>query len=137
MSEAHIRDVQQGLRRVAVGGRGTARDKFSGKSYQPALKTGTAQVSVVVGEGDNRRVVKGNNQALVGYAPYDDPEVAFAIIVPNARVDSAPGAVRGMAQDIGSEMLDQYFKLKEERRGPKLADEPLVNDEDDEENEEN
>ncbi|TES56704.1 penicillin-binding protein 2 [Halalkalibacterium halodurans] len=126
MTDAQIRDVQQGFRRVSTNG--TASRFFANKTYTTATKTGTAQVRVAVGEGENRRFIDGNNQALVGYAPYDDPEVAFAIIVPYAKRDSAPGANADLARDIGAEMLDTYFELKERREGPTLADDPVLED---------
>ncbi|MFC0558092.1 peptidoglycan D,D-transpeptidase FtsI family protein [Halalkalibacter alkalisediminis] len=118
MSDEYISRVQQGLRNVMTSG--TASGRFSNKSYQPAGKTGTAQVRVAVGEGDNRRLVDGNTQTLVGYAPFNQPEVAFAIVVPNVKLERNGGR-QGMAQEIASQALDVYFDLKEVRNGPKAA----------------
>ena len=120
MNESYIQRVQGGLRRVVTNG--TAR-RFSNKSYQPAAKTGTAQVSVMVGEGDQRRSVSGNTQSIVGYAPYDNPEIAFAIIVPNVKLQQHGGRA-GMAQNIAEEILDTYFKMKSERSGPAKGENP-------------
>ena len=52
------------------------------------------------------------NITLVGYAPADNPEVAFAIVVPWAYQGHSGHT---MSKDIGSAVLDEYFKLKEER----------------------
>ncbi|WP_100407983.1 peptidoglycan D,D-transpeptidase FtsI family protein [Bacillus solitudinis] len=117
MSDYQIKRVQEGLRGVMT--RGTARKRFSNVTYQPAGKTGTAQVQVPVGEGANRRYVEGNTQTLVGYAPYVNPEVAFAVVVPNVKIRKQGGR-QGIAQDIAHEALSSYFKLKKGRHGPKL-----------------
>ncbi len=132
MSEAYLNRVQQGLRDVVIGSRGTARANFANSSYQPAAKTGTAQVSVTVGEGNNRRLISGNTQTFVGYAPYDNPEVAFAVVVPNVKLQQHGGR-QGMAQNIAKEMLDVYFEMKEERSGPTMVDVPVLEDLDEEE----
>jgi cell division protein FtsI/penicillin-binding protein 2 len=125
MSDAHIRRVQEGLRSVMT--RGTARSRFSGASYQPAGKTGTAQVKVAVGSGDNRRVIDGNTQTLVGYAPYHNPEIAFAVVVPNVRLERHGGA-QGIAQKISKKALDSYFDMKEGRNGPAMEEQPLASE---------
>ncbi|WP_100372436.1 peptidoglycan D,D-transpeptidase FtsI family protein [Bacillus sp. FJAT-45037] len=122
MSDDHIQRVQQGFHQVMQGSQGTGRNLFGNTSYNPAGKTGTAQVSVAVGERNNRRVIQGNNQILVGYAPYDNPQVAFAIIVPYTVRDNEAN----FAQSIGKKMLDEYFDLSEERNGPIKADEPSL-----------
>ncbi len=123
MSDSHIRRVQEGLRAVMT--RGTAKSRFSGASYQPAGKTGTAQVSVTVGEGDNRRRVEGNTQTLVGYAPYNNPEIAFAVVVPDVKLERYGGA-QGIAQNISKKALDSYFEMKEGRNGPTKVAQPLL-----------
>ncbi|MDV2884029.1 penicillin-binding protein 2 [Alkalihalophilus pseudofirmus] len=122
VSDADLNRVQQGFYAVMNGSQGTGAGMFRSASYNPAGKTGTAQVSVRVGEGQNRRSISGNNQVLVGYAPYDNPEVAFAIIVPYTVRDNSAN----FAQSIGKKMLDEYFDLKEERNGPTKADVPIL-----------
>ncbi|MBU8905715.1 peptidoglycan D,D-transpeptidase FtsI family protein [Desertibacillus haloalkaliphilus] len=102
MSDEHIQRVQEGLRRVMQGSEGTARQYFANRSYNPAGKTGTAQVTV-------HRTNDGNNQTLVGYAPFDDPEVAFAVIVPGVQ---SRGGQSGIANRIGQGILDAYFDLQ-------------------------
>nr|WP_144449850.1 penicillin-binding protein 2 [Halalkalibacter nanhaiisediminis] len=122
MSETYLNRVQQGLRDVVIGSRGTARGNFVNRPYQLAAKTGTAQVRVQVGEGD---FIDGNTQTFVGYAPYENPEVAFAVVVPNVKLDRNGGR-QGMAQNIARDMLDSYFEMKEERQGPTPVDEPVL-----------
>ncbi|MDT8861738.1 penicillin-binding protein 2 [Alkalihalobacillus sp. MEB130] len=123
MNDEYISRVQQGLRGVMT--RGTASSRFANKSYQPAGKTGTAQVRVAVGTGDNRRFIDGNTQTLVGYAPFNEPEVAFAVVVPNVKLERNGGR-QGMAQEIASQALDAYFELKTVRNGPEQASRPIL-----------
>ena len=47
------------------------------------------------------------NLTLVGYAPYDNPEVAFSVVVPWLHNDKS-----GINSIIGKEVLDVYFDLK-------------------------
>lgn len=46
---------------------------------------------------------------MAGYAPYDDPEVAFSVVVPWVENDKS-----GINSDIGK-VLDAYFDLKNKR----------------------
>ncbi len=50
--------------------------QFKGEPYRAAGKTGTAET---VDQGK-----KVWNVAFVGYAPYDNPEIAISVIVPSA-----------------------------------------------------
>lgn len=105
MDDNYISEVQQGLWRVTNGSQGTAASFFRNKPYNPAGKTGTAQVRV---NGQD-----ANNQTFVAYAPFDNPEVAISVVVPG--VSSRQG---GVANNISVDVLDTYFKLKEKRKGP-------------------
>ncbi|WNF37758.1 penicillin-binding protein 2 [Bacillaceae bacterium IKA-2] len=113
MSDNYIKRVQDGFRLVVDGRQGTARE-LATKDYRLAAKTGTSQVTY--------RGQKGNNQIFVGYAPYDNPEIAFAVIVPHLKIRDDVGRP---ALDISEQILDTYFELKENRQGiiGKLADE--------------
>lgn len=87
---------------------------FKNASYKPAGKTGTAQ-TVYGGDDPIGRNAKGErmecyNLTLVGYAPYDNPEVAFSVVVPWLRNDKS-----GINSIIGKEVLDVYFDLKQQR----------------------
>ena len=86
MKEEYINQVKEGFRRVFQEGDGTGVRAFQKAPYKPAGKTGTAQ-TVYGGESDIGRNEKGErikcyNLTLAGYAPYDDPEVAFSVVVP-------------------------------------------------------
>lgn len=100
----YIERVQQGFKLVFQGSSGTARSAFSGKPYDPAGKTGSAQ-SFIKG-------VEAVNSTLVGYAPFDNPEVAFAVVIPYAYYGNTSHT---MNLKVGAAILDKYFELKEKR----------------------
>ncbi|MEH7256726.1 penicillin-binding transpeptidase domain-containing protein, partial [Bacillus toyonensis] len=124
MKEEYINQVKEGFRRVFQEGDGTGVRAFQKAPYKPAGKTGTAQ-TVYGGESDIGRNEKGDrrecyNLTLAGYAPYDDPEVAFSVVVPWVINDKS-----GINSDIGKEVLDAYFDLKNKRltgEAPKTYD---------------
>ncbi|MEN3038145.1 MAG: penicillin-binding protein 2 [Candidatus Kryptonium sp.] len=69
-----------------------------------AGKTGTAQNP------------HGNDHAwFIGFAPYENPEIAFAIIVENAGFGGA------VAAPIAKEIVKRYFELKNQRTEFKVA----------------
>ncbi|MGM9927455.1 MAG: peptidoglycan D,D-transpeptidase FtsI family protein [Bacillus sp. (in: firmicutes)] len=88
-----IQRVQQGFRLVMSGSQGTAASHFRDASYNPAGKTGTAQIG------------SSYNLTLVTYAPYENPEIAAAIVVDN--ISSSSSAIN---KKIGRRILDAYFE---------------------------
>lgn len=113
MSEEHIERVQEGFRRVFREPGGTGAGYWSNKKYNAVGKTGTAQNEIYK---DGVKLADTNNLALVGYAPYDDPEIAFAVIAPNLGVVSGQYPI---SHKIGTGVLDTYFDLKEKRESGK------------------
>jgi penicillin-binding protein A len=111
MKDDHISRVQEGFRQVFQESGGTATSYFNHKpysDYQIAGKTGTAQSYYY------DPVAKKNlteyptyNLTLVGYAPFDQPEVAFSIVVPYVKTDKHP-----VNKLIGQEIMKAYFDLK-------------------------
>lgn len=106
----NLNRVKLGFNDVVNGSRGTATSYFNNVGETVAGKTGTAQVSV---GGED-----ANNQTFVGYAPYDNPEVAISVVVPGtANIDSS-----GVANRIAERALEAYFELEEYREGPTVPD---------------
>ncbi|WP_026674703.1 peptidoglycan D,D-transpeptidase FtsI family protein [Alkalihalobacterium bogoriense] len=132
MSDAHIKRVQDGLKRVVNPNlSGTWRN--AGFSYDVAAKTGTAEVRVAVTRSDGTRyLVDGTNQTLVAYAPFDDPEIAVAVVVPHVRGKNP----HPFSRNILKQSMDAYFELKDNRNGPLSNGEerPVQNDEEEENN---
>lgn len=141
MSDSHIKRVQDGFIRVYHGARGTA-SSSKAKEFKPAGKSGTAESPIfeVTGkrpDGSNIiNEIQTLNFNLVGYAPYDNPEMAFAIMVPKASTDFS--VTGGIATRIGDAVMEAYFGLKEERaKGkPKLEEQQQQETEDAEEDNE-
>lgn len=73
-TQKDIERVQKGMYLVTHGSAGTARTLGSGENakYKISGKTGTAEL-------DDNNV----NETFISYAPYDDPEIAVAVVVPN------------------------------------------------------
>jgi len=108
MPKSQIERVQEGFRQVYQAQSGTANQYFSGVDYKPAGKTGTAESFYV----DDGTVMTTENRSLIGYAPYDEPEVAFAVIIPYM---GKPANQHPINHNIGKGIMDSYFKLKKER----------------------
>ncbi|NHM30323.1 peptidoglycan D,D-transpeptidase FtsI family protein [Neobacillus terrae] len=106
--------VKKGFYMVGNVGDGTAVRYFHGAKYVFAGKTGTAQAFY---DGPDRKkygkeAPEVMNLSLVGYAPYDNPEVSIAVLVPWA-YQGANG--RSTSNYIGRRALDAYFDLKKQR----------------------
>jgi penicillin-binding protein 2 len=89
-SNGYLEILQQGMRAVAKTG--TASAVFGSYPYSIAAKTGTVQL----GQEST------NNAVFVCYAPYDDPQIAIAVVVEKGGSGSD---IMGVAEDI----LDYYF----------------------------
>ncbi len=73
--------VQQGMYQVANGANGSATSYFRGAEYTVAGKTGTAE-AFYDGVNKSRKGESVTNRTFVGYAPYDNPEIAVFVIIP-------------------------------------------------------
>lgn len=113
MSDEYIERVQDGFEMVFQMPGGTGYSYFDDADYEPAGKTGTAQNTVKI-EGTDK-TVNVYNLTLVGYAPEENPEVAFAVIAPNTGIISGNASQYPINHTIGRRALDAYFDLKEER----------------------
>lgn len=126
MKDDYIKRVQEGFREVMQDPGGTANNVFAGEPYNPAGKTGTAQTFY---DGPNMAWRKGGkggtplptyNLTLVGYAPLDNPEIAFSVVVPwvdeNSRIN----------KNIGRRALDAYFTLKKQETDALNSSDPTL-----------
>jgi penicillin-binding protein 2 len=80
---------------VANDPAGSAYQTFGGFTPLVAAKTGTAQV------GENQV----NNAIFICYAPYDDPQIAVAVVVEHG---TSGASIASIARDF----LDSYFAAK-------------------------
>jgi penicillin-binding protein A len=113
MKDEYIKRVQEGFRQVYQESGGTATSYFSYKPYSDyklAGKTGTAQSFYYDSEKKKLYVDEPTfNLTLVGYAPFDNPEVAFSVVVPYVKSDKHP-----INKLIGQDIIKAYFELKEQ-----------------------
>ncbi|MGC4376785.1 penicillin-binding protein 2 [Fictibacillus sp. Mic-4] len=114
MKEEYIDRVRQGFYQVMHSPGGTAYKYgfHQAKYHDPAGKTGTAQVYVNHGQTEKYNIT------MVGFAPFKNPEVAFAIAVPNVSTYSN----NDVAGRIGTQALDTYWKLKEKYKEENQSD---------------
>ena len=108
----YIKRVQEGFKQAFNTPSGTGYSYWSGKSYKAAGKTGTAENAIYRknDSGESYKLADTENLSLVGYAPYDDPEVAFAVIVPHLSKSRGDG----INHKIGTGLLDMYFDQKKD-----------------------
>ena len=86
--------VQNSMRNVVASDYGTAYYSFEGFPIDIAAKTGTAENS-----GSDHCV-------FICYAPFDDPEVAVAVLLEH-------GAKGKYAMNVARDMLEEYFEIDE------------------------
>ncbi|WHY80167.1 penicillin-binding protein 2 [Neobacillus sp. WH10] len=111
MKDEWIKRVQEGFRMVMQVGDGTGVSTFKGASYSPAGKTGTAQ-AFYDGPVKSQKNADVMNLSLVSFAPYENPEVAMAVLVPWAYQGNTGPSIN---MTIGKRVLDAYFDLKKSR----------------------
>lgn len=120
-TDEEIEHVKEGLRRAYVGSYGTARGQFANAPYTAAGKTGTAEV---VYYGPIREKFGTLTQTIthVGFAPYENPEVAYAVVIPWA---STNFNYLSHNNQIAREVLDVYFELKQKYEQTGITDQAV------------
>ncbi len=83
IKEENLNAVYEGMRLVTQGSAGTLRNVFRDFPIDVAAKSGTAE------ESEN----KSSHVWFVGFAPYDDPQIAVTVMVPFGDVTGSPAAV--------------------------------------------
>jgi penicillin-binding protein 2 len=105
IAEAHIKFVQEGMRRVVNEPGGTAYGKrIEIKGFEMAGKTGTSQV-VSKREKEmskEENAANANHAIFVGFAPVEDPKYAISVVVEHG--GSGSGTAAPIAKDIMMEV---------------------------------
>ncbi|AZB43633.1 penicillin-binding protein 2 [Bacillus sp. FJAT-42376] len=109
MKPSQIQRVQEGFRQVMQEKGGTGYPYFMGADYQPAGKTGTAQ-AFYDGPVKSKFLSPVYNLTMVGYAPSNNPEIAFAVVVPWAYDKSSNS--HPINKTISRRIMDKYYELK-------------------------
>lgn len=94
ISQETIHAVLEGMRAVTEGESGTARSIFANFDISVGGKTGSAEVAST---GDV-------NAWFVGFAPFEDPEIAVVVIVEN-------GGHGYYTAEVVREIIDEYFGM--------------------------
>lgn len=97
--------IHRGMYLVLNGGYGTAPGMFAGTPYTAAGKTGNAEANYW-GEEVARRGERVTNITFVGFAPYENPEIAVAVVIPYLPDNTMGGDNIKMTREI----MDAYFK---------------------------
>lgn len=118
-TDAEIKQVQKGFRLVYTGAQGSARSTFGDAPYTAAGKTGTAEVDYY-GPQVKRYGAKTINLVHVGFAPYENPEVAYAVVLPWASTNLS--SYTSYNNIIAREVLDSYFELQKKHEAEGLTD---------------
>ena len=115
--EKNWRTVLSAMKNVVYGVHGTARGIKHNLKYTIAGKTGTAQVFGIAQDAEYKKeeiAKKLQDHALfIGFAPYENPRIAVALIAENA------GHGGSAAAPIVRKVMDQYLlNLAEEKGTP-------------------
>lgn len=93
-NEANIQAILEGMRGVTSESGGTAYSTFRDFNIEVGGKTGSAQTGV---EGKT-------NAWFVGFAPFDNPEIAIVVFVRN-------GGSGGYTAEVARDIIAQYFGM--------------------------
>ncbi|MGO2853057.1 MAG: penicillin-binding transpeptidase domain-containing protein, partial [Tetragenococcus koreensis] len=105
ISDENLNTIQKGFHDVANENNAwTTAKGLADAKMDLAAKTGTAEMSVFE-DGDEISV---DNLNMVSYGPYDDPEIAFAVVIPQIRRSDDRGTPN---QKITKEVMDAYYDL--------------------------
>lgn len=118
-SEEEINWVKQGLRNVYFGSQGSARSVFYDADFTAAGKTGTAEV-VYFGPQKEYYSTSTVNLTHVGFAPYDNPEIAYAVVIPWATTNM--NVYLSHNNVIARKAVEKYLELKKKNEETKVSE---------------
>ena len=98
IDSSYIDAIKEGMRAVTNDTGGTSYNLFKDSEIEVAGKTGTSQVSS-----------GSNNGIFVGFAPYDDPQIAVVAIIEH-------GAEGTYTANVVKPIMDEYFNISTEEK---------------------
>lgn len=108
-TKAEIDHIRAAMQRVYYGDRGTAHTAFSNFPYNGAGKTGTAQSSHW--DAEQKINFKTVNLTHIGFAPFDNPEIAYALVIPQAALEADYKV--NFSTPIARKLVDKYFEIQQ------------------------
>lgn len=126
--KAEIDHLKKGMRNVYIGSQGSARSYFNDTDYTAAGKTGTAEVQYFDDSESSFYTKPSITTTHVGFAPYENPEVAYAVMIPYITTDTT--VVPPTSNLIMRAALDKYFELRDKRTedSPSVIKPPYSNE---------
>lgn len=111
VSPEQMARIHEGMRQVSHADEGTARYLFKNYPITVGSKTGTTEAfySGPIQYAQNQPVT---NATFIGFAPYDDPEIAISVVVPFLEEENW-GRI---STQIAREVMNAYFELKAETK---------------------
>ena len=107
-NEFYWQNVLDAMHDVMQGPRGTARAVGIGADYEMAGKSGTAQVVSIAQDEeydeDELEERLRDHALFISFAPFDNPQIAVAVIVENGSSGS------GVAAPIAKAVMDEYLR---------------------------
>ncbi|MEE3234323.1 MAG: penicillin-binding protein 2 [Candidatus Latescibacterota bacterium] len=98
LSQHTLKIIRQAMLRVVYGAKGTGKHAAV-KGILVAGKTGTAQVP--------NRINKNNDAWFVGFSPYDNPEIAVAVVIEGG------GGGGAVAAPIAQNVFAEYHRIND------------------------
>ncbi|MBR3061484.1 MAG: penicillin-binding protein 2 [Exiguobacterium sp.] len=110
IQDEYIQRVREGFRQGVESSSGSSRI-LQETGMTAAGKTGTAQAIAEGADGQAKRNANGEpiktfNSNHVGWAPFDDPEIAWAIIMPGLEAE-------GINTRVAHDIMKAYFNLED------------------------
>ncbi|MGE6488422.1 peptidoglycan D,D-transpeptidase FtsI family protein [Paenisporosarcina sp. NPDC076898] len=118
-TQNQIEHIKKGMSRVYYGNQGSARSYFGDAPFQAAGKTGTAQV-VYYGPKQENWGDSTINSTHIGFAPFDNPEIAYAVMIPWAPYYN--GTYESTGTILAREVVDAYFAIQKENGASEEVD---------------
>lgn len=104
IQKSYINAIFKGMESVTGDAGGTAYGTFANFPVKIAGKTGTAQVLEINKKTGKK---KSDNAWFVGFAPYNDPQIAMAVIIES-------GGHGGYTAPVARDIFAEYFGLNEQ-----------------------
>ncbi|WP_139992371.1 penicillin-binding protein 2 [Kurthia sp. Dielmo] len=109
-TQAEYNQVHEGMSMVYNTPSGTASKFFSDAKYKAAGKTGTAEV-IYYGPKKEKYGTYSITVSHIGFAPKDNPEVAYAVIMPWMSTTAEHSTPNNL---MAREAVDAFFKLRKQ-----------------------
>ena len=116
LDESYFNRVHQGHRQALLTGTGAGVFAPNTPAFSPAGKTGTAQEFARGTDGRALRdgsgeLIRVHNRTFIGYAPFENPEIAIAVITPQSE-QAHPVPSNPISLTIARQSMEAYFNLK-------------------------